>query len=200
MVTSGNNLGRTASTGEVALALVNTERRSKRSIVDLLPTPEALEAWLLELGLFSATRFLPKSPSDRRILLTEALNLRREIRALFAATSQRKVVPASTLHAVDRALRASHRTARFVSEDDTVRLLEVDSADSPLALVAHFARSAAELVTKGDPDRLRECAAPDCPLWFYDESKGGRRRWCSMARCGNRTKAARHRSRQDALG
>ncbi|MGO9207446.1 MAG: CGNR zinc finger domain-containing protein [Candidatus Limnocylindrales bacterium] len=30
---------------------------------------------------------------------------------------------------------------------------------------------------------------------FYDASPTGRRRWCDMASCGNRAKAARHRVR-----
>jgi len=42
------------------------------------------------------------------------------------------------------------------------------------------------------PDRIKSCAHPDCILWFYDTSKNGTRRWCSMAVCGNRIKAARH--------
>jgi predicted RNA-binding Zn ribbon-like protein len=35
-------------------------------------------------------------------------------------------------------------------------------------------------------------------LWFFDRTKSHRRRWCSMAVCGNRHKAARFRaSRRD---
>jgi predicted RNA-binding Zn ribbon-like protein len=41
-------------------------------------------------------------------------------------------------------------------------------------------------------DRIRECANPDCVLWFLDTSRPGTRRWCSMASCGNRDKAIRH--------
>jgi len=33
---------------------------------------------------------------------------------------------------------------------------------------------------------------------FYDISRTGRRRWCDMATCGNRAKAARHRARARA--
>ncbi|MGW0605507.1 CGNR zinc finger domain-containing protein [Streptomyces sp. NPDC002640] len=49
------------------------------------------------------------------------------------------------------------------------------------------------------PDRIRACANPACVLHFFDVSKNGTRRWCSMSGCGNRAKAQRHyaRSRQD---
>ena len=30
---------------------------------------------------------------------------------------------------------------------------------------------------------------------FYDASRNGKRRWCEMATCGNRAKAARHRQK-----
>ncbi len=50
------------------------------------------------------------------------------------------------------------------------------------------ARSAAELLMDGEPGRYRKCANPTCGLWFYDDSKAGRRRWCSMQLCGGRAK------------
>jgi predicted RNA-binding Zn ribbon-like protein len=45
-------------------------------------------------------------------------------------------------------------------------------------------------------DRFRVCANDGCRWVFYDESRAGRRRWCNMASCGNRAKAARHRARK----
>ena len=51
-------------------------------------------------------------------------------------------------------------------------------------------------IASGDTDRLRVCANDQCRWIFYDSSRTGRRRWCDMATCGNRAKAARHRARQ----
>ena len=42
------------------------------------------------------------------------------------------------------------------------------------------------------PDRVKHCENPDCALWFFDTTRNGTRRWCSMAACGNRMKARRH--------
>jgi predicted RNA-binding Zn ribbon-like protein len=39
------------------------------------------------------------------------------------------------------------------------------------------------------------CDGETCYWLFYDVSRTGRRRWCDMATCGNRAKAARHRAR-----
>jgi predicted RNA-binding Zn ribbon-like protein len=61
-----------------------------------------------------------------------------------------------------------------------------------------LARLAEPLVAEiagGRPERLRICANDACRWVFFDASPTGRRRWCSMASCGNRAKAARHRAR-----
>lgn len=52
-----------------------------------------------------------------------------------------------------------------------------------------------ETLASGRPERLRVCANDRCRWTFYDASPTGRRRWCDMATCGNRAKAARHRQR-----
>jgi predicted RNA-binding Zn ribbon-like protein len=62
-------------------------------------------------------------------------------------------------------------------------------------LLAAIARSAAELIAEGLAAPIRKCGNPVCPLYFYDASRTGRRRWCSMAVCGNRHKVAEHARR-----
>ena len=55
-------------------------------------------------------------------------------------------------------------------------------------------------LTDGHPERIKTCASDTCEWIFYDGSRTGRRRWCDMATCGNRAKAARHRARERAAG
>jgi predicted RNA-binding Zn ribbon-like protein len=66
--------------------------------------------------------------------------------------------------------------------------------------LAAIARSAAELIVEGPNAPVRLCANPACRLFFYDDSRTHRRRWCSMAVCGNRHKVAsflrRHTARR----
>jgi predicted RNA-binding Zn ribbon-like protein len=65
---------------------------------------------------------------------------------------------------------------------------------SPKALLLPIAEAIGDLVQK-DFTLVRRCEGPTCTLWFLDVSKGHARRWCSMAVCGNRAKAATHRAR-----
>jgi predicted RNA-binding Zn ribbon-like protein len=69
--------------------------------------------------------------------------------------------------------------------------------------LSSIARNAVSLFDEvgfdGDPGaRIRRCAADDCGLVFYDESRAGSRRWCSMQKCGNRAKVRAHRARAAA--
>ncbi|MGH9322757.1 MAG: CGNR zinc finger domain-containing protein [Vicinamibacteria bacterium] len=77
---------------------------------------------------------------------------------------------------------AAARTARFHGS--------VEAALSTLA------RDAIDLLAGPLARRIRECARPDCSLLFVDASRPGRRRWCSMERCGNQRKTAAYRGRK----
>ncbi|MCU1409570.1 MAG: hypothetical protein JWR04_277 [Rhodoglobus sp.] len=61
-----------------------------------------------------------------------------------------------------------------------------------------MAREAVELFSSEGRERIRECAASDCAIVFYDESRSNNRRWCSMQRCGNRAKVRKHRNKEEA--
>jgi predicted RNA-binding Zn ribbon-like protein len=55
-------------------------------------------------------------------------------------------------------------------------------------------RSAADVLTSEDRERVRICAADDCNWLFLDTSKNHSRRWCDMKSCGNRAKVRKHYS------
>ena len=64
----------------------------------------------------------------------------------------------------------------------------------PEDLFAPLAHSAAQLFGEVDWSRVRKCG--QCVLHFYDTSKKGTRRWCSMQLCGNRLKVAAYAARR----
>jgi CGNR zinc finger len=70
------------------------------------------------------------------------------------------------------------------------------SASWSLSAQQLVALAAAELLANGDFDLVRTCESDDCVLHFYDRTKSHRRRWCSMATCGNRAKVQTFRARQ----
>ncbi|NUR69849.1 MAG: hypothetical protein HOU81_03435 [Hamadaea sp.] len=62
-----------------------------------------------------------------------------------------------------------------------------DDAERPLRAIVH---RAAQLLASPHSHEVRACAGIGCGWLFHDPR--GRRRWCVMAVCGNRAKAARH--------
>lgn len=65
----------------------------------------------------------------------------------------------------------------------------------PAALAA-ISATAALAQAAGTWKRLKICAAPDCRWVFYDTSRSGAGRWCSMRVCGNRAKTRAYRQRR----
>ncbi|VUD66755.1 hypothetical protein TDB9533_03684 [Thalassocella blandensis] len=68
--------------------------------------------------------------------------------------------------------------------------------NTPASLLYPVAQSLVKLLTEENLHLVKTCEAHDCVLLFHDTTKSHRRRWCSMAMCGNRAKAASHRMRK----
>jgi predicted RNA-binding Zn ribbon-like protein len=60
----------------------------------------------------------------------------------------------------------------------------------PESLLYPIAEEMAKLVCSADFTQVKACEGKVCTLLFLDETQRHGRRWCSMAICGNRAKAA----------
>ncbi|MCU1546474.1 MAG: zf-CGNR multi-domain protein [Homoserinimonas sp.] len=127
--------------------------------------------------------------------------------------TSRDLIDAKALRAaVARVATAVSRGAAPLADDIDVINLFAATPDIPPALaggnrqpgrtrarpgqaLSAMAREAIELFSPEFRERIRECAADDCNLVFFDGSRSNNRRWCSMQRCGNRAKVRAHRAR-----
>ena len=66
----------------------------------------------------------------------------------------------------------------------------------PRSLLSSIAAEAVWVLGNERAGRLRQCEGADCAILFYDTSRAGERRWCSMTACGNKAKAAGFRTRK----
>ena len=71
-----------------------------------------------------------------------------------------------------------------------LRIETVRRQDSPAAILGPVAESAADLLATADFRFVKRCESETCVLWFSDQTKSHRRRWCSTMLCGNRHKVA----------
>lgn len=100
---------------------------------------------------------------------------------------------------VNRILEAGRPVRTLAQgEGDNVVLLARRRDDSAASLLEPVATALVQLLVQGDLAQVRQCEAHDCTLRFLDVTKSGRRRWCSMAVCGNRMKVAAFRARKEA--
>ncbi|MFC0453270.1 CGNR zinc finger domain-containing protein [Rhodococcus jostii] len=73
---------------------------------------------------------------------------------------------------------------------------DTTSTGSPDNVLSLLARDTIELIGSAEMTKVKECSNPDCTRLFVDLSRGFSRRWCGMAECGNRIKAADYRRRK----
>jgi predicted RNA-binding Zn ribbon-like protein len=177
--------------GRPAIDLVNTLRERWRRRVETLVTPDDLGLWLVRAQL------APAAPQVTRARLREARELREAIDACMQAALAHEPAPAAAVATIDAWLaHAGARTQLAVADDGTPVLGQREPADPVKRALAAVALDAARMLgTPAEAARIRVCASATCSARFYDRSPAGRRRWCSMALCGNEAKARRHRER-----
>ena len=121
-----------------------------------------------------------------------ATELRQTVRSLLGAMADRRPLQAAWIAHVNEALSWGAGADRLVRHETGWRVGFVPDRDEPLRVLAPIARSIADLAALGRGAEIRRCANPRCVLYFRDRSRARRRRWCSMAVCGNRMKVAAH--------
>ena len=163
----------------LSLDLLNTNWNREGVTQDLLTDTSGLATWLASNGL------------DERFTADEAtLRHARTTRdALRAAVRDRHDEAAAAR--VDAVLGHGRIRATLSTAGPGETPEFEDPAWGPAWLAA---RDYLELLATA-PDRIRACAHEACVLHFFDTSRNGTRRWCSMAACGNRAKASRHYAR-----
>jgi len=186
--------------GDLAVDLANTSAPEEagagrldswRDLVDFL---ELRDAVTREEG--AALRALGEREAHAcAAAFDRALELRGTVRAILEALAARRPLQAGWVAAVNQALGWGTGASRLVRQGRGWRLAFASTLTEPLRALAPIARSAADLIAQGRGALVRKCANPRCVLYFRDTSRTRRRRWCSMAVCGNRMKVAAHTRR-----
>jgi predicted RNA-binding Zn ribbon-like protein len=190
--------------GRLCLLFANTvEAPISASPLDFLGNYPDLARWgwhagvLEEAELERLTEAAARDPGGAAAVFRRALGLRDAVDRLFRAVARSTTPDERDLALVWREYAAAVANGWLLPADDGFAWswegAPVDLG-RPLWPVA---RSAVELLTGGDLRRVKECpGAGDCGWLFYDTSRNGARRWCSMEGCGSRVKMRRHYARQ----
>lgn len=134
---------------------------------------------------------LPQSdPQAAEGLLLKSQRLASALRKAFGALLRKQKIAAEWVEPINEILRITEGHDELVPEAGGWRIEFIAREGGLDWLLAAVARSGAEVIAEGSRANLRLCANPHCGLFFYDVSRTHRRRWCSMAVCGNRSKVA----------
>ncbi|MET0290160.1 MAG: ABATE domain-containing protein [Pseudoxanthomonas sp.] len=179
----------------VAMDLLNTEARDQGRAVDYWQRGEDVQGWLHRLGIVPSTPLGLVAPAQ---LLNRARTLRAVVRTLFVARVSGQAADPGDLNTFLHGYQTSAQLLR--DTEGRLQLARVAHGNAISLLLGPVAEAAARLLVEGDVALIKQCEHPDCILWFYDRTKSHKRRWCSMALCGNRHKATQFRKRSNAKG
>ncbi|PQK91599.1 CGNR zinc finger domain-containing protein [Pantoea ananatis] len=175
----------------LALDFINSEYGVDEQRHDCFSDDRRVMLWLEMAGILPDGAPL-QAPDG---LLHEARALRDSARALVDAAMNGL---SADLTVLNRLYKDGRPTKRLAWDDDAQRYQIAVSHEeiSTAILLWPVVNALVELVVSDSFTYVRQCEAHDCILLFHDLSKSHRRRWCSMATCGNRMKVAAFRSRK----
>jgi len=172
---------------------------------DYLASFADLVAWSVRAGLLTdeeasaATRIATQEPDRVEALFQHAILLRETLYRIFTALVERRAPDSEDLAALHGAYAGVVGRARLVAAPDGVVWRWPATSDALEQMLAPIIRSAVELLTSPEAERIKVCPGlGDCGWLFLDASKSGRRRWCSMGSCGSRAKMRRYYARTHA--
>ncbi|MET8517099.1 CGNR zinc finger domain-containing protein [Streptomyces sp. NPDC005077] len=172
--------------GTPVLDFVGTLRaRRNAEPLEMLASPESLDAWFSESGIVDGDTHC--EPSD----VAEAVALREAIYTLVAARLVDESYDPDALALVNRKARKPSAVPQLTWEG---RRIEA----TPQQAVSSIARQAIRVLSGPEVLLIKECTRPECTQIYIDRSHGNRREWCAMDPCGNRVKAAAYRARKKA--
>jgi predicted RNA-binding Zn ribbon-like protein len=187
--------------GDLAIEFANTGAAGEAvggsldswgALVDFLEVREAVSR-----AEASALRGMAARDARRvQAAVVEAGRLRETVRAMLGALAAHRPLRAGWVAEINRALAWGAGAGRLVRQETGWRLHFEPGLTDPLRALAPLARAMAALAASGRGAEVRRCANPRCLLFFQDGSRARRRRWCSMAVCGNRMKVAAHARRR----
>jgi predicted RNA-binding Zn ribbon-like protein len=190
----------------LALDFLNTTATPRGELIEWLGDGNDLVDWLEQARAIepaAATRIRESGRDALDKVAGQAREFRQWLRGFVTArmgkplrATAAAVAPLNELLARDNSFQRVEAAGRDAEGGRRLRLRRVHRWEDPGELLGPIAAAAADLICNQDFRLIRSCEGSACMLVFLDRTKAHARRWCSMAVCGNRAKAAAHRARR----
>jgi predicted RNA-binding Zn ribbon-like protein len=186
--------------GHLALDFINTVafRADPGKKEDHLQRAEDVRRWANQAQLPDRAA-INSGPRVGSAALRYIRAVREQLFEVFHAIASGDPIPADTLTRVGNALHDCRAKRRLSVDGAEVRWAWRASARCTDFLLYPVLTTATDLLTSASRGLVRQCEAADCGWLFLDRSNARKRRWCSMADCGNRNKARNFYRREAGL-
>lgn len=189
--------------GKLCLEFANTsDWHASEQPIETLGSYQDLVAWATRVGVRSeeSARELLKQAEARPALAAQihtwAIELREAIYRIFAAIAEASTPAAADLALLNEALPRAYTLPELVATESGFGWRWRGDESGLDGILWPILRSAANLLTQGELNRVGQCADDrGCGYLYYDTSRNRSRRWCDMNSCGNRAKSQRHYAR-----
>jgi predicted RNA-binding Zn ribbon-like protein len=185
---------------------LNTDDLENGFPLERLPTLGDALSWFVDRGVIhveGAQRLERQAGADAATAARDLARIhavRGALREVADALVDHRQASPGALDTVNRALHARQVIELVPSSDGCVAVDHRHVGDPIDDALARLCDPLVTELTSGSPERIKICDNERCRWVFYDTSRTGRRRWCDMATCGNRAKAARHRAKSKSKG
>lgn len=137
-----------------------------------------------------------KEPKIAASFFKEAIVFRELLYTLFWHISARKKIPIDSLNNYNHLLKIYFPFLQIKQLSNGFEEEWVLKENSFKRLLAPIINDSYETLLSDKLSRIKEC--PNCGWLFYDTTKNGKRRWCSMKSCGSNVKALEYYYRKKA--
>lgn len=189
----------------LGLDFLNSVATAPDGPVDWIADGEGLLRWLEQAGLVPPDAIaMVRSqalPDELDAIASQARALREWFRGFVREHRGSPLTAAAVaeLEPLNRLLERDAGFGRIVPQhgegQGVLAFQTLRKWPSPEALLLPIAEAMGRFVCTEDFAAVKACEGAACTLLFADHTRGHRRRWCSMALCGNRAKQAAHRHR-----
>ncbi len=187
--------------GRLCLDFVNTiNDRFATNQIDYMNTTDDLTDWAFRLQIIDTAQHrqmkeFAKTHQDMAgNVLNEAVMLRELLYGIFRRISRNEDIRPQDMLEFNRILPRYFSKLQLEKNDGTIRQIWNFGKDELQYIMAPVIMDAYSLLLDSRHDRIKEC--PNFGWLFFDKSKNGRRRWCSMQTCGSNVKALEWYHRQ----
>ena len=181
------------------LDFLNTKPLLAQGPTELLPDFDALGRWLIASGTVSSAKTKNLLRSWRRSpeaasFLKDLIAFRERLREAVIRMEGGSAPSDEFIQEVNTALLEHPPIMALRKRKGAIVREPLFEPKRPADLWVPILDGVANLLSEPENDRIRQCEA--CVLHFFDTSKKGSRRWCSMNICGNKLKVAAYQRRK----